>query len=52
MARTRQYFYVATDAARRFTLVTLGVDLGDRWLETIGAIEGTTGTAMLGGGGG
>jgi len=36
--------------SRRFTLVTLGVDLGDR-LEIVGAVEGTTGTAMLGGGG-
>jgi hypothetical protein len=39
------------DTARRFTFVTIGADLGDRRPETVGA-EGTTGTAMLGGGGG
>jgi hypothetical protein len=36
----------------RFTVVTLGVDLGDSRLETAGAMEGTEGTAMFGGGGG
>jgi hypothetical protein len=39
------------DTVRRFTFVTIGADLGDRRPETVGA-EGTTGTAMLGGGGG
>ena len=38
-------------AVCRFTRVTLGVDRGDRRLETAGAAEGTEGTAMLGGGG-
>jgi hypothetical protein len=36
----------------RFTLVTIGVDRGERRLETVEAVEGTTGTAMLGDGGG
>ena len=35
----------------RFTRVTRGVDLGDSRLETAGAMVGTEGTAMLGGGG-
>ena len=35
----------------RSTRVTRGVDLGDSRLETAGAMAGTEGTAMLGGGG-
>jgi hypothetical protein len=32
-------------------LLTIGIDRGDGRLETMGAVEGTTGTAMLGDGG-
>jgi hypothetical protein len=39
-------------AVLRFPLLTIGIDPGDRRLETIGAAEGTTGAAMLGDGGG
>jgi hypothetical protein len=35
----------------RLTLLTIGADLEDRRLETGAAADGTTGTAMLGGGG-
>jgi hypothetical protein len=38
-------------ASCRLTLLTIGADLEDRRLETGGAADGTTGTAMLGGGG-
>jgi hypothetical protein len=36
----------------RYAFLTIGVDLGDRRLETGGATDGTAGTAMLGAGGG
>src|SRR5450759_384287 len=39
-------------AARRFTLVTICVDLGEGRLEAAGGAEGTTGTDMLGDAGG
>ena len=39
-------------AVARFTLFKIGNDRGDGRLETIGAVEGTTGTALLGDGGG
>jgi len=39
-------------AVLRFPLLTIGIDRSDGRLETIGAAEGTTGTAMLGDGGG
>jgi hypothetical protein len=39
------------DAWRRVIFRTIGVDLGDRRLETVGDMEGTKGTAVLGGGG-
>jgi hypothetical protein len=39
------------DALCRFTLLTIGADLCDMRLETVGTKEGTVGTAMLGGGG-
>jgi hypothetical protein len=39
-------------AVLRFHLVTIGLDRGDGRLETIGAAEGTTGTAILGDGSG
>lgn len=35
----------------RFTLVTLGLTAGATRVESVGEAEGTTGTAMLGGGG-
>src|ERR1700716_1817582 len=35
----------------RYALLTFGVDLDETRLETGGATDGTTGTAMLGGGG-
>jgi hypothetical protein len=38
-------------ASCRVALLTIGADLEDRRLETGGAADGTTGTAMLGGGG-
>jgi len=38
-------------ASCRLTLRTIGADLEDRRLETGGTADGTTGTAMLGGGG-
>jgi hypothetical protein len=38
-------------ASCRVALLTIGADLADRRLETGGAADGTTGTAMLGGGG-
>jgi hypothetical protein len=38
-------------ASCRLTLRTIGADLEDRRLETGGAADGNTGTAMLGGGG-
>jgi hypothetical protein len=38
-------------ASCRVALLTTGADLEDRRLETGGAADGTTGTAMLGGGG-
>jgi hypothetical protein len=40
------------DAPCRLALLTIGVDLGETRLETVGATDGTAGTAMLGGGGG
>jgi hypothetical protein len=40
------------DALCRSALLTIGVDLGDRRLETVGTADGAAGTAMLGGGGG
>src|SRR4051794_32131489 len=39
-------------ASCRVALRTIGADLEYRRLETAGAADGTTGTAMLGGGGG
>jgi len=39
-------------AVPRFTLFTIGIDRSDGRLETIGAVEGTTGTAIFGDGGG
>ena len=38
------------DAWRRVIFRTIGVDLGDRRLVTAGDVEGTEGTAVLGGG--
>jgi hypothetical protein len=38
-------------ASCRLALLTIGADLEDRRLETGAAADGTTGTAMLGGGG-
>jgi hypothetical protein len=38
-------------ASCRVAFLTIGADLEDRRLETGGAADGTTGTAMLGGGG-
>jgi hypothetical protein len=36
----------------RYARLTIDVDLGNTRLETVGAADGTVGTAMLGGGGG
>ena len=40
------------DARRSLVIRTIGVDLDDRRLDVDGDIEGTAGTAVLGGGGG